>query len=344
MRHVLLLCLSLLLAGCKPPEESPLKAIVGAVLIDGTGGPPISDSVVTIEGSRIRAVGTRTSLPVPPAADKIDGAGKFLVPGLIDLHARLDARAGRQSIERSLNQYLSSGVTSVRGEGRDLLAVRQAERQNALLTARLFVAGRASNPGDVAALAAQQVDAIETGGRSPAVLEAILDESRKYRLPVIADIFSLADARLLLDNGAAGFLHMIQDTEAIDPALIARLRDLRLVFTPVLAAQEGARREIAGRNTKRLAEGGVLIGAGSDGSTHRELELLAEAGLSPAEVLTAATRNGALALGQLDQLGTVEPGKRADLLLLSANPAEDARNLRKIDRIMLDGQWIDRER
>ena len=76
--------------------------------------------------------------------------------------------------------------------------------------------------------------------------------------------------------------------------------------------------------------------------THRELELLVEAGLSPVEVITAATRNGALALRKLDELGTIEAGKRADLLLLSANPLEDVRNFRKIDQVMLDGEWVDR--
>jgi imidazolonepropionase-like amidohydrolase len=69
---------------------------------------------------------------------------------------------------------------------------------------------------------------------------------------------------------------------------------------------------------------------------------MVEAGLSPADVLVAATRNGASALHDLDQAGTIEPGKRADLLLLSANPAEDIRNLRKIDRSMRDGLWVER--
>ena len=100
-----------------------------------------------------------------------------------------------------------------------------------------------------------------------------------------------------------------------------------------------------------MAVAGVPIGVGSDGGssidfpgsmTHRELELLVEAGLSPVEVITAATRNGALALRKLDELGTIEAGKRADLLLLNANPLEDVRNFRKIDQVMLDGEWVDR--
>jgi imidazolonepropionase-like amidohydrolase len=60
------------------------------------------------------------------------------------------------------------------------------------------------------------------------------------------------------------------------------------------------------------------------------------------DAIVAATRNGALALRKGDELGTVEPGRVADLTLVSANPLEDVRNLRRIDRLMLNGEWVDR--
>lgn len=321
--------LALCLTGCKPPEEPGVKAIVGAVLMDGTGGPPISNSVVTIEGSRIRAVGNRTSLPVPADSDKIDGSGKFLVPGLIDLAAPLNT-ALPKGIEENLNRYLATGVSSVLSTGGGALAeIRQAQRQGELLTTRLFLLGPpAAHP-----------DVIELAVRSDAA--RMMDDARRNSIPVFADIFSLADAQFGLDSGATGFLHMIRDTAAIEPAFITRLRDLQVVFVPVLAqVASAAELEIAKGNTRRLAEAGVLIGVGSGGDIHREMELLAAAGLSPAEVLVAATRNNARALRQSDQLGSIEPGKRADLLLLSANPAEDIRNLRAVHRIMLNGQWV----
>ncbi len=211
----------------------------------------------------------------------------------------------------------------------DLEKVRQAERQGGLLTTRLFILGRP----------AARPDVVELAGRSDA--GSILEEARTACIPVFADIFSLADARFALDNGAAGFLHMIRDTAAIEPAFIARLRDLQVVFVPVLAQVASAGElDLAKRNTRRLADGGVLIGLGSGGDTHHEMELLAEAGLSPAEVLLAATRNSAMALRQFDRLGSIEPGKRADLLLVSVNPAEEIVNPRSISRIMLDGQWV----
>ena len=327
---------ALLMTGCKPSNEEPgVKAIVGAVLMDGTGGPPISDSVVTIEGSRIRAVGNRASLPVPADSDKIDGSGKFLVPGLIDLQAPLntsaDGKRTERSIEQDLNRYLATGVSSVLSPGGgDLEKVRQAERQGGLLTTRLFILGRPGAHPDIA----------ELTGRSGA--GSIVEEARTDRIPLFADIFSLADARFGLESGAGAFLHVIRDNAAIDPAFITRLRDLQVVFVPVLAQVASAGElDLAKRNIRRLADGGVLIGVGSGGDIHREMELLAEAGLSPADVLLAATRDNAKALRQLDQLGTIEPGKLADLLLVSANPAEDIRNLRAIDRIMLNGQWMD---
>jgi hypothetical protein len=96
-------------------------------------------------------------------------------------------------------------------------------------------------------LAAQQVDAIkiwvdDLGHKAPkikpSVIDAIIDQARRYNIPVTAHIYSLADTEHLVQAGAAGFLHMIQDTENIDPAFIARLRDLRIVFAPTLVRQE----------------------------------------------------------------------------------------------------------
>src|SRR5439155_22718868 len=66
-------------SGCNVEERSnnKLRAIIGAVLIDGNGGPPITDSVVLISGSRIPAAGLRANVPIPSEADKVNGSGKF---------------------------------------------------------------------------------------------------------------------------------------------------------------------------------------------------------------------------------------------------------------------------
>jgi imidazolonepropionase-like amidohydrolase len=73
---------------------------------------------------------------------------------------------------------------------------------------------------------------------------------------------------------------------------------------------------------------------------HRELELLVECGLTPAEVLVAATRNNAAFFRAADRLGTVEPGKLADLLLVEGDPLTDIKALRQCKRVMLNGRWV----
>lgn len=104
---------------------------------------------------------------------------------------------------------------------------------------------------------------------------------------------------------------------------------------------------VAQENLRRLNEAGRdIVASGTDQSSgaalHRELELLAAAGIPPADVIVMATRNAARFLGKLDELGTVEPGKLADLLLVGADPTVDINNAKQIDTIVKDGKIIDR--
>ena len=103
---------------------------------------------------------------------------------------------------------------------------------------------------------------------------------------------------------------------------------------------------IAFWNLRRLHEAGITIAAGSDAGNigtlhgpalHRELERMAEAGLAPLAILKAATQGGARAMGRGSDLGTLEPGKRADLLVLDADPQSDIRHVRRIHRVVRGG-------
>lgn len=100
---------------------------------------------------------------------------------------------------------------------------------------------------------------------------------------------------------------------------------------------------------RRYHAAGVLLSAGSDMpvpwvipgvSLHEELELLVAAGIPALEVLGIATRNGAEALGLLAEVGTIEPGKRANLLVLSADPVAEIRNTRSIDYVIQGGRIL----
>ena len=290
--------LLLSLCACKPPEGSHSKAIIGALLMDGAGGPPLSDSVVVVSDDRIRAAGARSTVPIPAEADKIDGSSKFVVPLLVDL----------------CDSATPAGL---------IHPVNPEEAR-----------------AQVAEMASRKVRLIHLGQADRATTEAALEAARTAGIAVTGHVSTQAGARLLVDNGAASLVGMIRDTEDLDAAFVTRLRDLRIVVAPALA-QAGSSLEVARRNTRRLFQAGVLLAVASEGSDPiREAELLVEAGVPPLDAIVAATHNGAMALRQIEQRGTIEAEKRADLLLLSANPGEDIRNLRRVALRMVAGEWV----
>ena len=110
--------------------------------------------------------------------------------------------------------------------------------------------------------------------------------------------------------------------------------------------------EARNRIVRAIHQAGGRILAGSDSpefflvygwTLHRELQSLVEAGLPPYAALEAATRNPAEWLGALTESGTVEPGKRADLVLLDADPLDDIRNTTRIAGVMRAGRWYPAE-
>jgi imidazolonepropionase-like amidohydrolase len=117
------------------------------------------------------------------------------------------------------------------------------------------------------------------------------------------------------------------------------------LFLPALAdlvQHHSTYREVLLANTRGARDAGVTLAVGTDGgpagiSTHLELEFLQDGGLTPFEVLTAATRGGALALGREADLGSIEPGKLADLVVLNADPSVDVRNCRSIEWVIKGG-------
>ena len=112
------------------------------------------------------------------------------------------------------------------------------------------------------------------------------------------------------------------------------------------AATARARLERGLRIVKALHDAGVPIVAGTDEgipghSVHREIELYVEAGLTPMEALQAATIVSARAMKMDGELGTIERGKRADMVVLNANPLESIRNIRSVRWTISGGRVYD---
>ncbi|HEX6433628.1 MAG TPA: hypothetical protein VFZ87_05285, partial [Gemmatimonadales bacterium] len=84
-------------------------ALAGATVIDGSGGPPLTDAVVVVRRGKIESVGTRAGFQLPSRTSEIDMRGRWIIPGLIDAHAHA-AQAGTWAPAR----YLAWGVTTVR--------------------------------------------------------------------------------------------------------------------------------------------------------------------------------------------------------------------------------------
>ena len=211
---------------------------------------------------------------------------------------------------------------------------------------------------------------------TPALYGAVIDEAHKHKLRVAAHIFSLEDAKGLLKAGVDSFAHGIRDRDMDDEAVALLKARPAFVLIPnmpdrgvaadyswlkgsiadgelqkIQAAatdrpQVAATWAIQGRNLKKMSDNGVKITVGTDGNTpwapHVEMADMVAAGMTPSQVLTAATKNGAEFL-RIANTGTIANGMIADLLILDANPLDDITNTRKINAVYLRGQAVARK-
>jgi imidazolonepropionase-like amidohydrolase len=215
---------------------------------------------------------------------------------------------------------------------------------------KIRVASHVFYLADAKALIADGVDALAHSIRDQPVDQALIGQMKKRGTYYVATLdvdestFDFLDDPSLLDDP---FL-----AGALAPEVIARFRtdDWRekVKADPNLPKIRAALAN-GMRNVKALQQAGVHIAFGTDSGAnpvripgwaeHRELELLVKAGLSPMEALVAATRGSAAMLGLKDR-GTLEKGKRADLLVLAADPLQDIRNTRKLVSIFHGGREV----
>ncbi len=135
--------------------SEPALAIVGATLIDGNGGPPVSNGTIVVRGKRIVAAGPRSSVTVPAGARIIDGTGKFAMPGIVDTNVHVGPLGGTTTFARYWDRledivlqasqlHLKYGVTTVRDSYGPLTAlknVRDAIARGDQIGPRMYVAG-----------------------------------------------------------------------------------------------------------------------------------------------------------------------------------------------------------
>lgn len=419
-----------------PPPPPPPIAFVSVSVIPMTSNRVLTDQTVIVEGNRILVVGPRKSTPVPKGATVIDGTGKFLIPGLAEMHAHVPGgQASDADIERVMYLFAAHGITTIRGMlgaprhlelrarlargeviGPQLITTGPSLNGNSVgdwATAKRLVEeqqqagydllkihpGIQREPFDTLAATARRVK-IRFAGHVP--LDVGLDRALAAPYWSIDHLDGYVEAMAVPAAGAAlpasqffgANLAASLDTTRI-PALAARTKAAGVWNVPTqvlfenLASDEpgevmAARPEMqympaavtaqwveAKKNLgnqlgqanlarlvvvrrqliKALQDSGAGLLLGSDApqiwnvpgiATHRELESLVAAGLTPHQALATGTVNVGRYLGREGEMGTIESGRRADLVLLDANPLDNVGNSRKISGVVLNGRWMDR--
>lgn len=389
---------------------------------------------VVVRGDRIIAVTPASQARLPAGARRVDGRGKFLVPGVAEMHAHLLPQATTELNERLLFLFAANGVTTVRGmlgaPAHLELRARAARREivsptiyssspslngnsaSDWMSARALVIAHKQagydflkiHPGiqrevfDSLAAAAQRAG-IRYSGHVPADvglaralalryasidhldgyveylaratpadapgffginLTARVDESRiaeAVRLTRAAGTWMVPTQSLMeafLSRAAPEELAARPEMRYMPPAMVAQwTQQLRSFQSQAGVSAETAARFLAIRRAliRDLHRGGVGILLGSDApqvmmvpgfSVHAELRSYVQAGLTPYQALETGTRNVAAFFGALDEFGTVQVGRRADLVLLEANPLVDIANFGRQAGVMVRGRWLPR--
>jgi hypothetical protein len=397
----------------------------------------LEDYSLIVEEGRIKAMGPYEEMPIPENAEEIDGRGKYLIPGLTEMHGHIPGEDRPQYVKNVLQLYIANGVTRVRNMlGNDFhLKVRDRVKNEELLGPEIYAAGPffnkeiAPNPEVAKLEVRRQMDAgfdllkmgsidkesylqmaktarevnIAFGGHIPQEvgLETALEAGQLSIDHYDRYVEFLVPEEARTSGRSAGFFGSgiidLVDRERIPLAIrktleagtwnVPTLSLVENLASPVSAEEmiqrsemkympddvlqgwvkfkndyskredfqpEATRAlvELRRELTKKLYDSGAQIALGSDApqffnvpgfSLHREMEMLVEAGLSPYEVLVTGTRNPSFYFNSQEETGSIEPGKRADLILLNANPLEDISNIREIEAVILKGKYFSRQ-
>lgn len=375
------------------------------------------DQNVVVEDGRIVRISPASEFDaLPSGAIVIEGDGKYLMPGLAEMHGHLpSAGSGLPARWRDdlLFLYVANGVTTVRGMlgNTSHLALRDAINRGEVLGPKLYVAsppmnGRSVQSPEQAERLVREYKAAGFDllkileGLQPAVYDAIARTAKEVGIDFgghVPDAVGLWNA---LDAGQITIDHMDNMFEAVQgdrerlSDIVRRTKEagasvvptealwehvflsskpaaeMNAIFTEIQYMPEAIRsrwaqfvdrssRGAQGTDQQRidfrrallkeLSDGGVRILLGTDSpqfysvpgfSIHRELKVMRESGMSPYEILDSGTRRVAEYFGEEDEVGTVAEGKRADLILLNANPLKDVANVANRAGVMVNGRWL----
>jgi imidazolonepropionase-like amidohydrolase len=185
------------------------------------------------------------------------------------------------------------------------------------------------------------------------ILRAAVAAAREAHLPVTVHWGNVEELPELIAAGPTQLEHA--GYAPIPASLADQIASARIVVDPTLTVLSAILKpeEFASGpqlNVRQLHRAGVVITAGTDAplynlalgeSLHRELELLVEAGLSPMEALQAATSRPAGLLQRAGEIGTIEVGKRADLIAVSGDPLRAIGNTRRVRLVIRDGRVVE---
>jgi imidazolonepropionase-like amidohydrolase len=392
----------------------------GATLIDGTGALPKPNTTIVIDGNTIVFVSNNTADNFDlnfSTANSVNLAGKYIIPGLFDMHAHvagvLKDSYNQSESEYALRMLLTHGITTIRNPGgptEQSVALRDNVSEGKIVGPQIFTAGQLLNTPQIPVPFVEKkvqteqdvrqevhtqvvagVDYIKLYvGLTPDLVKAAIDEAHFYGKKVIGHLYmtswtdaanlgidalthgvpvspfllSEADQRKFLESGDHPFNHLLWlDLVDLDGPeinnMISALVNNDIPVDPTLDIYEIITKESQHQYlwpkvlqlTKMLYDNGVTILSGTDipnfdlvpgASLHHELEILVEAGIPPLEVIKIATRNGAQALGIEEDVGTIEPRKQADMIILSDSPVDDISNTKKIEAVVNNGHIIER--
>lgn len=394
------------------PHASNSLVIHDVAVVDVENGSVAMHRDVGIRGEKVISV-VPVGKPLT-AARVIAGRGKFLIPGLWDMHVHLWNKDPRFAL------YLANGVTGIRDMGSNFAQVCAWRKQilsGALAGPRIFTSGPPLNGPDEKTdprLSARMVQGPEEARRAfdelddmhvdfievlpglrPEAYFALTEFTRHWghrvagNLPDDVSAMDAVNARqgsiedlegILIScsseerdlrkqwrhakhthdlEGLEKSVHTMVETYSERKAarIFADMRIYQVMATPLLTARRrdaiaGAAKleyDRLGLLVKAMGSAGVNFLAGTDSGMddtspgfelHDELELMARAGLTPAQVLRAATLHPARTLRQESTLGEVGPQHDADLVLLEGNPLTDISNTRKIAGVFVNGRYF----